>query len=797
MATARSKSVRRVATLGTWIIALCIALFAARFAAAQGVDVTGRPVGEVRVTGLKQVDPQLVLNQVRVKAGDPYNPDSVAKDIQNITRLGRFAGVQADVTQKPDGSIILTYVIAEQPILADVQVVGNKAKSDQELLDMVLLRGGDPKDDFLIERGKDQIRKAYRDAGYFLADVSVDADTLKESDVLIFRIREGPRVKVRGVRFEGNKLYTEKELKSKIETSAYFPIIEKGKLSEEQLDQDVSRVREFYQQRGYLDARIGRRIDISENQESAVVVFAVDEGPQYTVQTIRFDLQGEGVFNQDMILQAMDLKPGSVFSYDLLRKSTTAVKDLFGKLGYLSTDEGGLTRITIDRVFNEGQPTVDLLVTVREGKRYTVGNVMIRGNAATQDRVARREVRGLEPGRPYDRAGLDESVKRIRESGLYSSAKATVQGDPEDPLRDLLLEVKEGKTGSVSFGAAISSDAGVVGAIDVNQRNFDIRDWPESWSEFISGRAFRGAGQQFGISLQPGIDLSRYSINWADPSLFDSDYFVSGRAQFYQRARDNYDEQRLGGYASFGKRFGDVWSATTRARYEMIDISDIEKDSPVDVFDVEGQSAIASLGLEVSRNTTDSRIFPTRGTRLVMGYERVGPLGDYSFDKISAEGNAFFTMDEDFFGRKTVLSFRGEMAYILESDEAPTFERFYAGGHSSFRGFKYRGVGPRGIRNDTLTVGDDPVGGDWMFLLGTEYNIPVWQEYVRWVFFIDSGTVQKDIGFDEWRVSVGTGVRLTLPFLGQAPFAFDLAYPLLTQEGDEKQYFSFSIALPF
>lgn len=791
---------RRVATLGTWIVALCIALSLAPLAppaAAQGVDVTGRPVAEVRVTGLKQVDPQLVLNQVRIKAGDAYSPDAAAKDIQNITRLGRFSSVQADVKQNADGGIILTYVISEQPILADVQVVGNKAKTDQELMDLVLLRGGDPKDDFLIERAKDQIRKLYRDAGYFLADVSVDGDTLKESNVLIFRIREGPRVKVRGVRFEGNALFSDKELKSKIETSAYFPIFEKGKLSEEQLDQDAAHLRDFYQQRGYLDARIGRRIDISDDQESAVVVFLIDEGPQYTVRNIRFDLEGEGVFNQDMILQAMELKPGSVFSYDLLRKSTTAVKDLFGKLGYLSTDEGGLTRIVIERVFNEGTPTVDMVVLVREGKQYTVGNVMIRGNAGTQDRVVRREVRGLEPGRPYDRAGLDESVKRIRESGLFSQAKATVQGDPRDTTRDLLIEAKEGKTGSVSFGAAVSSDAGVVGAIDLNQRNFDFQDWPESWGEFISGRAFRGAGQQFGISLQPGMDLSRYSVNWADPSLFDTDYFVSSRVQFYQRERDRYDEQRLGGYGSFGKRFGDVWSATARGRVEQIDITNIDVDAPVDVFDVEGMSLISGIGLEVQRNTTDSRIFPTRGTRLVVGYEHVGPLGDYNYDKVSAEANAFFTVDEDFFGRKTVLSLRSEAGYILESDQAPTFEKFYAGGHSSFRGFKYRGVGPRGIRHDTLTLGDDPIGGEWMFLLGAEYNFPVWQEYVRWVFFVDSGTVQKDIGFDEWRVSVGTGVRLTLPFLGQAPFAFDLAYPLLTQSGDDKQYFSFSIALPF
>ncbi len=787
---------------GFIVFALIVVAAGAAPLAAQSIDAAGRPVAEVRVTGLKLVDPQFILNQVRVEAGQPYDPDAVARDIQNITRLGRFASVRADVSQNADGSVALTYVIEEQPLLADVQVVGNKAMSDQELLGMVLLRPGDPRDDFLIQRGIDTIERDYRDAGYYLAHVEIDDKTLADSDILVFRVREGPRVKVRDVAFEGNARFTAGQLQSRIETEEHMIIFVKGELSEQKLDQDVARLREFYQDAGYLDVRVDRKFELSPDQKSAVVKFVIDEGRQYTVRHIDFIVEGKRVYAEQTLREAMTLKIGSVYSGKAQQQSTDNLYNLYGKLGHLPRNKGGTTVVSIQRAFDEDEPVVDLDVEITEGRAYRVGNVIVRGNQTTQDKVVRRQIRGMAPGRRYDGAGLDQTQQRVRATGLFREAKVTVLGEGDEDFRDALVEVKEQRTGSISFGAAISSDAGILGALDVNQRNFDITDTPESLSELIRGRAFSGAGQQFAVSLQPGDELQRYSVSWSDPFFLDSPYFVGVSAQYFTREREDFDEERLGGTFRVGKRFGDVWSAFASVRGERIGIEDVGPGAPVDVFDVQGDSDLLGISFNVSRSTVDSRVTPSRGSRLVLSVERT--VGDFNFTKFAAEGNIFFTLHEDFFGRKNILSFRSELGYIFEEDEAPLFERFYAGGHSSFRGFEFRGVGPRGqvdpdgIRNsgDEFT-GDDPVGGRFRFLLGTEYSFPIFDEFVRGVVFIDSGTVDEDLAIDKWRVSVGTGLRLALPVLGDAPFAFDLAFPLLKEDDDETRIFSFSVALPF
>ncbi len=795
----------------------------AAVAAQQGVDLANRPISAVKVTGIKRVKEALVFNQIRSIKGNPYDPKGVEEDIRRLTHLGQFKTVTAQVMPQNDGSVALTFVVDELPLLSDVRVIGNKEFSDEKILGYegsngwvpghVVLRAGDGADDFLIDKSIQRIKDAYQKEGYFQVDVSTDKEALKDQSVLIFRVREGPLLAIRDIRYEGNTMFSGKELSGQIKSETSFLIFRSGSLNRDTLDGDKARIRDFYRDRGYLEADAGYRVDISPDEKDAVIVFVVEEGQLHTVGSIK--VEGNQIFSTEQILEAMPLKVGDVFAADKVRRSQTAVYDLYGKLGYIDVrlfkadgKEG------LDRIFHTKDAKVDVIVRLREGKPHFVDKIELRGNEITRDNVVIRELRGLEPGRRFDRAGIELSQRRLRESPLFDQATITVLGDSNDEARSVLVDVEEtARPGTLSFGAAVSSDAGVIGAIDLVQKNFDIADFPDDLGELFAGKAFRGAGQFFSLTLQPGNDFSNYSVRFREPYFLESPFFFDVRLRYFDREREDWDEQRAGGSLSVGHIFGDHWRAQVTPRFDRINIDDVEPFAPIDVFDVAGSSDLTALGFSITHDTTNSRVFPTQGSVWEMGVERVGVIGgNYDFTKISAEFHKYWKVDEDFFGRATVLSFRAEMGYIVdgktkivndalggphEISDVPVFERLYAGGHRSFRGFEFRGVGPRGIRNDTGTLGDDPVGGDFLFLAGFEYNWPIYQDLLRAVVFVDSGTVQKDFGFDEYRVAVGAGIRIKIPFLGQAPFALDFAIPLRKEDGDETQFFSFDLALPF
>ncbi len=785
-------------------LAATLVLAVAVTAGAQGVDPSNRPIAEIRIEGLKDVAEQLVRNAIRVNPGDPYDEATILADLTRITHLGRFRTVTSKVQQKPDGSLIVVYVVQEQPLIQDIQFVGNKAIADIELMSMINLRPGDPVDQFSIDQAVTRIKQAYEQKGYFVTDVTVDAQQLDETGVLIFRIREGPKVRLRKAMFEGNTVFSDKELKSKIRSSTYVFILRDGAVSREQLDRDAERIRDYYRERGYLDAQCGRRIQMSDDQRDADVVFVVEEGRLYTVDKI--DVSGNELFSASQILESMTLKVGDVYSADRLKKSEKYIQNMYAKLGFIQAG------VALQRLFHDENPLVDVIVKIREGKPYNVGSIEIRGNQLTKSRVILRQMRGMDPGRRFDGTGVEATQRRLSDSPLFEEATVTILGSTEDDERDVLLQVKEKNTGSLSFGAGISSDAGVIGAIDLTQRNFDIANPPDSLGEFFSGKAFRGAGQYFALQIQPGDEVSRYSVNFREPYILDSSYFMDTSIFFFERERTDYDEERVGGNLGVGQRFGDVWQASVLARHEDIDITSIELDAPTDVFDVEGQNTLTALGLSISRSTVNSRLFPTRGSRLTMGVSQAGALGgDFDFSKVTAGWDKFWTVDEDFLGRKTVFSVRTDVGFIF--GDAPIFERFYAGGHRSMRGFDFRGIGPLGdVRlpgldgilgtiDDVTGDSDESVGGDFLFLLRFEYNFPVYSQggndIVRMVVFADTGTVEENIGFSDYRVSLGAGIRLAVPFLGKAPFAFDFAIPVMKNADDETQLFSFDVALPF
>lgn len=787
----------------------------------DNADLVDRPIARVDVVGLARVQETGLRTNLRAAPGQPFDPVTIRDDVNTLYRLGQFKTVAAEAQLQPDGTVVVIYKVQEQALISAVQVVGNKQVSDQQLRAVIPLFANAPRDDFLVEQSIRDIKSLYREKGYYLVEVKVDESRLQDSGILIFKIVEGPRVRVKEVAFEGNDAFPGPELATQVRTKPYFFLFRKGQIDEDQLIDDVAAIDRFYRDRGFVDVRVDRRIDLSPDSKEAKVTFVVAEGRQYRVRRIEIFGLGGGVgerplrvFAPEQLRAMLAIQPGDVYSQDLVKKSVKVVEDSYGIMGYLDT------RVDETSVRVGEAPEVDLLIQVREGQFSRTGLVRIQGNFLTKDNVIRRDLR-FQPGRPLDAREIVDGEERLRGTRLFGDPVRIAAQDPEpedggeslfdpdvaDPaaaaaaeadegeVRDVLVEVKERNTGSLNFGLAVGTDSGLFGEITLRQDNFDIGDPPENLSEFVGGRSFRGAGQRFQLSVAPGIDISTFSVSLGDPRLFDSD--LGGALSSFYRFRnfDFYLEERFNASMAFSLRLGDIWTASLGLRGDNVRLTQIEDGSPVVTYEDQGPSWLSGVSLRLQRIDVDKPLRPSRGSIVDLFVEQTGALGgDYTYTTVRAESTLFFLVNEDFLGRKSVLRLKGQLGYIF-SDDAPLYEKFYLGGRS-FRGFDFRTISPKGI-NAFGQVTDDPVGGNWMAFAGAQYEFPMIGDFINGVLFVDSGTVTDDVTFDPWRLSVGVGLRLYIPQFGPVPIAVDFGFPIVQEQGDEEQLVSFSAELPF
>lgn len=739
---------------------------------------------------------QLAMNQLRLREGAPFTAALAAADVARLNRLGRFRQVESRVQPLTDGGIELIYILSAQPIIRDVQATGNERLSDPDIAAMVDLLRDTPVDSTQIDRAARRIEDRYRELGFFNARVTIDERELAENGIVLFQIREGPRTKVAEIRFEGNASYLPEELKTAIKTREAW-LLDRGPLDNDVLADDVASLIAYYRDRGHLDVRADRVVTPSSDGREAIVTFVIDEGPVYTLRTLRLEYADEvtdPAFTAEQLLGLTTIKPGDVYSEDKLRQSVEIIRNAFGRLGYVDV------QVIRRELRDPDSPQVDLLIAVRQGRMFRTGEVIIQGNTLTRDRVIRRSIT-LQPDRPLDTTAARDTERRLRNTRLFElqdrAPRVTIQPeDPENPgYRDVLVQVTETNTGEFNFGGAVSSDGGLGARIAVTQRNFDISRPPSSWDEFIAGEGFRGAGQTFSINILPGDRANTFSVSLAEPSLFDSD--IGGSASVYWRTRDfdSYNERRVGTQLAVSRRFGERWTASVPLRLELFELGDIDPSRPTDYFDVEGEQTLSSIGLDFGRSTFDDPVRPSRGSRLSVGVDQY--FGDFNFTRVDARANTYLNLYEDFMGRRTLLNLSARLGFIPQgNDETPFFERFYMGGQN-FRGFAFRTISPRGVRQDNGQPSTDPIGGDFSLFLGAEVTQPVYEDILAIAAFIDTGTVDEGIlDITSYRVSAGFGLRLFIPALGRAPLAFDFGFPILKEDTDRERLFTFSLDVP-
>jgi len=794
-----------------WVGLAVTLLLCATLWAADGEKETleGRRVVRIDVDVPADVDATRVREVIRARVGDAYTPAAVEKDVAALYGLGEYTEIRVERKRLGEG-VHLTYRMKRRAVIRSIAFEGDLRLSEDDLRGALDVSVGEPMVPYRLKLSIENLRSHYREAGYVFAHIEERRTETDEGVELAYTISAGARLNVEAVQFEGNEAISDRELRKLMESMTPGGLFGQGGYRPELLRSDLLALGEAFRRKGYLDATVGHEIVYDEAKERAYVLIRVRQGTLYTVE--RIVIRGAELFTTAQIIEVMTLAEGGTFSQELIDEALREIGRLYGRQGHVKA------QTTVDRVFSEEAPSVTLRLTIIEGPKCTVNRVIIRGNHLTKDNVVRREVTLL-PGDLANTDEIEETRRRLYNTGLFFVGREAAGEDPvairlldtDDPTKsDVLIELMEGRPGILEVGGGWSSSVGIAGNLTITHRNFDATDFPKSWSELRRREAFVGAGQRLVLSLSPGAHYRDYRLSWLDPSVLDSPYQAGFDLylQDYRWRTADYDESRAGVALRFGREFIEDLLVTVVPRFENIDISGVDPAASADALAAAGDHTRRSVAVTVDYDKRDSRWFTTTGYRVQGSLERGGALllgGDLEYLREIIEARHWWTVRDQPGWGKHVLNVGGEIAMIQDtgSDDILIFDRFFAGGLGSLRGFEHRGVGPV----DPVT--GDHVGGECRIVLNTEYEFPLTKDTLwdskntmRGVVFVDAGTLEStlsDLSLSRLRVSAGVGIRLRLPVLGlqELPMGFYVATPIRDETTDDTESFSFSIGTGF
>jgi outer membrane protein assembly complex protein YaeT len=753
----------------------------------------GKEIAEILVAGNKVRSTPDILAIFGIHPEQKYEEEAVRAATKRLYDKGWFTpnGIEVRTVERTDGRInIILYVTELTHFIEEIKYIGNQHLSKDELDKLTGLRIRMPMSPHLNQQARLNILRKYQEDGRVHASVTLREGTKLDDRKVIFDIVEGPKVKIKEVDFEfvgpHESGISSGRLREQITISrARLGGLINGDYHPGQIDSDVKDLTLYYHGLGYLDCRVGREIVPTADQNYVNVTFFVSEGKRYKVGHVQ--ISGNHVYKEQKLFEYTDLRENDYYDTVKIKADLKRLRDLYGY--------GGREVVVREEHPEPGAGTgiVNVHYEINESQPYRVGEIIIRNNTVTQDHVIRREI-PLVPGQILSFPDLATAQQNLSRLGIFKEDPAqgikpmveVMEPKGDSPFRDVLVTVQESQTGSFLVGAGINSDAGITGSIVLNERNFDILNFPTSWEDIINGRGFRGGGQEMRLEAVPGTQFQRYTATWRDPRIFDTLYSLSLSGYYYERSYNEYNEDRYGGRWSVGRKLSDYWSASVTGRIEEVNVRDLPLDSPPEIRNYAGSHFLTGVGANVRRDSRDNFLRPTSGSVLDLSYEQV--FGDYHYPLATAEFKEFFTTYErvDGTGRQ-VLAFRSQASWA--GKDTPVYDRLYAGGFQSMRGFEFRGVGP--------FVGEYNVGGNFAFLNSVEYQIPIVpSDALYLVGFVDSGTVNRDVSLANYRLTAGVGLRISMPqLLGPVPLALDFGFPLKQADGDKKQVFSFWIGM--
>jgi len=710
----------------------------------------------------------------------PYNEETEASlraDFLRLWATGFLDNLWIEKLDEPFANGVMghrvIYHMEERPRVKIVDYTGStkveRTKIDEKMKELgIALRLDSFLDQAVVKRVQGIVKSFMADKGYEFAEVTSTVEPLPAGPKLVkvvFDVKEGPKVKVRTLNFNGNSAVSDRALGRQMKGTKAHNMLSwitgKGTYNESKFDEDAEKVIEYYRNAGYISARVGqpeiKTIEDSEDKETRWVELNVpiDEGPRYRVGTFTFE--GNKIIDAKFILPQFKLKAGDWYSDKPIRNGLVKAREMYGSLGYFEfTGFPDLEPIAAAEgpIAGPSTPTVNVTMRMTEGEQYFVNRLTFAGNTTTRDNVIRREVRLLE-GAPFNTEALKYSVKRLNQLGYFKPLEEgqgiDVQKTPGEKNQvDVTLKLEEQNRNQLTFGAGVSQFEGFFGQLSFQTSNF------------------LGRGESLTLSLQAGSRSENYQLAFTEPFLFDRN--ITGGIDVYKRTLryiDQFTQEATGGNLTSGFPLAGFSRMFLTYSYEATTVSDLNpiyyapelvqrnpylRDSLL--LGEGGQRTVSKVTPSFVHNTVDNPIFPNSGTRLTGSIDFAGLGGNTNFVKPRFEYARFQPLN-----RRMSVGIRSQIEYIrpyASTTYLPITETLYLGGEYTIRGFDIRSIGPKDI--DTGLV----LGGNKTMLFNAEFLINI-AGPVRLVLFYDTGQVR---GIGEqfgWKEDINERVDPSLP----------------------------------
>lgn len=756
----------------TGILFLCFALiiFLPQNSVSQDGPRTYK-ILSISTEGNKFYDSRIIVSNSGLKVGEEISiPSDITQNaIMNLWNMKLFSDVEIVVDKKIGDGAYLVIKVKELPKLDNIKFSGNDEFSDKDLEEKIPLEPGQVITPQTVKDIEYNITKAYETEGYPLATVKVDqfVNSYNEAQLRV-KIDEGKKISVRNIRFTGNSKISSGDLKGAMEETAerkWWKFWDKARFNRKDYERDKEAIIDYYKRNGYKDATIVEdKLEYKNNKEDVDITIKVTEGPKYKVGSITFE--GNKVYKDSVLYEKIDMKRGDVYDYMKFNQnlrgneSQTDIASLYLDNGYLGFNAD------VDEAVKENN-YVDLKVNITENHQYRVGLISFSGNTKTQDKVIRRELFTL-PGQYFNKTAMIRSMQQISQLNYFNPEMLNYDFvQRNDSTVDLVYLVEERSSDQLNASVGYSQTFGFSGSLGLTFNNFDILD-P------LSG----GAGQVLTLQWDFGTEgtYRTFSIGLTEPWLFNTP--TSAGINLYDTKQNyTYEIQETGATLSVGRRFrfpDDYFRGDWFLKFQRTNVI-----NGAGIYQT-GLRTQISIGQTISRNSTNSPVFPSVGSKISLSAEIAGAnlVGTTNFYKLGFKSEAYKSLDNS--GKLVLASlFDIESISSLSSDNyVPPNELFFMGGSGlsyntvSLRGYEDRSIGP-------VNAVRSAVGGRFLMKYGLELRYSLSQDPIPifLIAFAEAGNLWssfKTADVFDLKRSIGFGARLMLPAVGI--IGFDLGY---------------------